>query len=365
MASNDPRVIALKDLRKTVNGRLLDASIRHAVYKEGLTGKEAQYVVRFIEREILPDLMRKIEFYIAKAARGANFGLWSANRINDQMKAHYQVMRQVISEFTDRFSKRLQGLAGNEARWQSVMINQSLPAGLSYDLTLPTVKRMAFVVNSAPFEGRVLKKHFSRFSARIQKDLNSAVKVGILEGETIPQTGKKIRHIYSKTRHTRKTIKRHAETLAITATNHVQNRAAIEMYKDNRDILDGWLFVATLDAGTTDICMSLDGQVFKIGEGGHNYPPLHFRCRSVASPQVKSWKDLGFDYKDLDQGQRAALGGPVPAKVKGPDWMAVQPDKVQDSFFGKRYAELFRSGEMTYKEIMAAKGVKKSALALL
>lgn len=362
MAKDDPRVVALKELRKTINGQLLDSGLRHALYKGRLGRKHARELALFLEKQVLPDLIRKAEHYIRRAAKGESFGLWSADRVAQQMRAYYQAMRQSMQEAGEGFARQLDRMAMNEAHWQAWSLRGTLPQPIPFDVHIPTLERMSKIVRSSPFQGRVLKKHFSRFAAMTRKELDAAIKVGILEGETTWATARKLRHIYGKIDVAAKVIKQRVESLVLTATSHVQNRAAIELFRQNRDILAGWLFVATLDAGTTDICMSLDGRFYKIGEGAADYPPLHFRCRSFASPQVKSWREMGYDYKDLSIGERAALGGPVPVKVKYSDWIVGQPFKVQADALGVRYATLFRDGKMSFREIMKAKGVKKSAL---
>ena len=44
-------------------------------------------------------------------------------------------------------------------------------------------------------------------------------------------------------------------------------------------------YVTTLDNRTSDVCQSLDLQVFKVSEAvtGLNYPPMHVNCRSTTS----------------------------------------------------------------------------------
>lgn len=57
--------------------------------------------------------------------------------------------------------------------------------------------------------------------------------------------------------------------------------------------LDGYIFLATLDLGTSDICQFLDGKRFKLKDAqvGKNYPPMHPNCRSTTIPDVDGTLD--------------------------------------------------------------------------
>ena len=50
--------------------------------------------------------------------------------------------------------------------------------------------------------------------------------------------------------------------------------------------VDKYIYIATLDTRTSEVCAELDHQVFDIEEGqpGLNMPPMHPRCRSTTAP---------------------------------------------------------------------------------
>ncbi len=69
-------------------------------------------------------------------------------------------------------------------------------------------------------------------------------------------------------------------TIARTETVRAANAGLKDMYIEN-DIAS-YRYLAALDDRTSDICISLDGQVFltKDGTAGVNMPPMHIMCRS-------------------------------------------------------------------------------------
>lgn len=74
------------------------------------------------------------------------------------------------------------------------------------------------------------------------------------------------------------------ERLCRTESANIAEMATARSYADNG--VDKYKFLATLDNRTSDICKSLDGEVYdlKNKEVGVNYPPMHPNCRSTTIP---------------------------------------------------------------------------------
>ena len=72
-----------------------------------------------------------------------------------------------------------------------------------------------------------------------------------------------------------------ARRLIRTESNYMANQAHAEAYKDSG--IEKYIYVATLDLKTSEICRSLDGKTFfvKDAKPGKNYPPMHPWCRST------------------------------------------------------------------------------------
>lgn len=68
--------------------------------------------------------------------------------------------------------------------------------------------------------------------------------------------------------------------------NEMTNVARNNFFFENTDLLQGFQFSSVLDAKTTELCASLDGQTFKTDdERAYVWrPPLHWFCRSILVP---------------------------------------------------------------------------------
>lgn len=66
----------------------------------------------------------------------------------------------------------------------------------------------------------------------------------------------------------------------------VMNQASKRSYEELS--ITKYQYLATLDRRTSDICRSLDGQVFELKDSieGLNYPPTHANCRSTTVPYI-------------------------------------------------------------------------------
>ncbi len=72
---------------------------------------------------------------------------------------------------------------------------------------------------------------------------------------------------------------RNIRTVVRTLTGEASQRAKNEFYDENSELIEEYLFVATLDSRTSSLCMSLDSKRFDKREGWYT-PALHPNCRS-------------------------------------------------------------------------------------
>lgn len=95
----------------------------------------------------------------------------------------------------------------------------------------------------------------------------------MISGQSIEKTTKQIRDRFNVSEY-------YARRLVRTETNHFNNEADALAYEEMG--IDKYVFVATLDSKTSEMCQSMDNKVFeyKDKEVGVNYPPLHPNCRS-------------------------------------------------------------------------------------
>lgn len=142
--------------------------------------------------------------------------------------------------------------------------------------------------------------------------------------------------------------RRNAASVARTAIQHIASASRMKTWEDNKDIVESYKYVATLDSKTTQLCRSLDGQVFPVGAGP--VPPLHINCRSTTVAILNP--ALGLDF--LDEGAtRSAEDGPAPANETYYDWLGGQSADFQKVALGATRAKLFRDGGLTAEKFAA------------
>ena len=73
--------------------------------------------------------------------------------------------------------------------------------------------------------------------------------------------------------------KRNVRTVTRTLLSEAASKAQNRFYDENADYIDGYIYVATLDSRTSQLCSSLDGRRFKTKAVWYT-PPLHPNCRS-------------------------------------------------------------------------------------
>ncbi|MBS5595676.1 minor capsid protein [Peptostreptococcus sp.] len=78
--------------------------------------------------------------------------------------------------------------------------------------------------------------------------------------------------------------KRTAATLVHTEQAYFSGFGSLKAYREMG--VDKYIYIATLDMKTSDICRDLDHEVFDVSQAqaGVNYPPMHPRCRSTTAP---------------------------------------------------------------------------------
>jgi len=158
----------------------------------------------------------------------------------------------------------------------------------------------------------------------------------MLSGQGIEKTAKQIRDRFNVSEY-------YAERLIRTETNHFNNEVDAMAYEEMG--LDKYVFVATLDSRTSEICQLMDNKVFKYSEReeGVNYPPLHPNCRSKTRAYLGAEEE-----KDLQRRARNPITGKTEliSNMSYKDWI-------------KQYAQTNRDVQQPTKTVVnASKSVK-------
>ena len=318
--------------RRTTNEILVDKAIRHATLISRFETTIVKQIVGKLNREIIPDLLQKI--------KKSNVTPKSKKRLQNLLVSLRATALRGSKTLEKDLKKILQDFSVFEADWQVRTLDSSMPFDFSFNS--PSVETLRSSVINEPIQGRTLKKWFDKQARATIKTINTNIRIGLAEGETLNQIVKRFTGKNSVLNLNRK----QTEAIVRTSLNHVGSQAREAVFKENTDVIKGVQWVSVLDSRTTDICAGLDGREFKVGKGIR--PPAHFQCRSITVPVVKSFEELGLTgLKKLPPAQRASLNGLVPARQTFPQWLRKQDVPTQNEVLGVGRAKLFRGNRVT------------------
>jgi len=320
-----------------VPDRLADAAIRHQVFLERLkAGESSQFL--------------KTAKAIDSAVRAVLYGRDDVSSMpRGRFKKLIDGLRSSISgsysKFADEFFARLSEIAGYESGFELAALKKVI-SGVA--VTQAEAAKVVKLMMESPLSvrgadgGKLLQPFVDDWGKKDTDMIVGAIIQGVSEGQSNSQ-------IVQTIRGTRKnkfsdglirTSTRHAEAITRTAIQHASSVAREAVWLENKDIVDGLVWLSTLDGRTTTRCRSLDNVEFSLGEGPR--PPIHIGCRSLMVPSVKN--------KSLNGGTRSSLSGYVARDETYYSWLKKQPKSFQNEAVGPNRAKLLRDGGLSTDE---------------
>lgn len=331
----------------SVNDDLKDAAVRHQVFLLRYAGgrvRDMGALLRASERRLTATLEKRLNRLGPVDKQKFGMGKAETKRVIKMRAAIRQLLSEHVESVKSSLTPELKRLANIEIN----RVDNSITAAVGADINnfKPTSFLVNSILNDSLVRGKTLKQWFKKLERGAFDQVDSAVTLGILEGQTTPQ-------IIKQARDSLKVVDRHTSTLIRTSVNAVANRAREQMYEANSDVIDKVEWVSTLDGRTSPICQSRDGKTYDINEGPR--PPAHPNCRSTTAPVLKSWEELSKDPKikgrggkktleKISPGTRASMTGQVSADLTYPQWLKRQSTEMQNDILGITRAKLFRKG---------------------
>ena len=290
-------------------------------------------------------------------------------RLESLLDSVRRVNAQAYSAVMDALRPEIKGLAGVEATGQVAGFKAALPSvvQIQFPISGISAEQVYAAALSRPFQGRLLKDWGANLEASRMTLIRNAVRAGYVEGQTTAEIIQKIRGtralkyadgLLSRPRH---------EVAAVvqTALSHTAQTARQVMTDANADLVKATQWVSTLDTKTTPMCRIRDGLTYTPETHkpiGHSIPwgdgpgRLHFNCRSVSVPVLKSWRELGIPVDDMTPGTRASMDGQVPADLTYKDWFAKQSAARQEDILGPARYKLLQAGKVSFDQFYNDKG---------
>lgn len=320
-----------------VNDKLLDAEISHQIglirYGNGIVNK----IIALLKRTDA-DLYAKLIVALEKLPDNA-----SVKRIDEQLQAVKIITDKAYLSVEKQLDISLVALSNYELNYQLDLFSSTIPVALEFNK--PVARQVYAATLARPFQGRLLSEWVKGLNTDANAKIRDAVRIGFVEGETIPQIVRRVRGTAALNYQDGiiEINRRNAEAVVRTAVSHTANYARESLFSENTDLIKGFRYTATLDGRTTELCASRDGKIYKQGQA-KPVIPAHFNCRSTYVMVLKSWRELGIDTDELNDSTRASMDGQVPESVTYQDWLKKKPASFQDEVLGKTKGRLFREG---------------------
>jgi len=370
----------------TFNEAFFDSVVRHQIGLMRLSGSIRNDVIKLLDATEL-DMADKVRSRLL-GRRGLNTPA-DVIRMQRLIKVLRSTRITAWKQVTALWVEEMQKLAVAEPLFMDGLLKGSVPVVL--DTVIPQTSFLKSLVTSKPFDGRTMKQWASKIARDDLSRIEQSIRMGMVQGETGPQIARRLVGTVSLrgANGTTEITRRNAAAITRTAVNGIANHAKRAYYLENSDLFTFELYVATLDARTTHICMSLDGNRFKVGEGP--IPPVHFQCRSmrvaVVTPDaignrpIRQFTKQGLvrDYTrqnglklqskraNLPRGHKGAfdvfarkrmreLTGRAPAKVTYEEFLGRQTVEFQNDVLGVTRGKLFRDGGLSLDKFVDQTG---------
>lgn len=235
-----------------------------------------------------------------------------------------------------------------------------------YDVVRPKPREIMSDITGASMRGeKSLTGNIKNISAGELLRIQTRIKNGKKEGLSN-------REILKNVKGSANITKAQIKALTSTSMTSTQRDALTEVMAENPHLFKGFMFTAVLDDRTSSICRHHHGEICAIDDKRF-MPPLHFNCRSIMVPVIKSKKELQSLVKEdkkikeegLDKVDPDKLNGRVPEKENYGDWLKRQSYATQVKMLGSDFrAKLFRSGKLKADQFSTPKGNPLSITAL-
>lgn len=348
----------------TTNEVLQDAAIDRAHDLQRFGVGVVQRMIATLNRADA-SLMAKLTEALLQMERDS----FTVARLESMLTSVRALNAQAYAAVLQAMQPEMQGLARAEAAAQTAAYAGAVPAVVQVHFPVAgvTAEQVYAAAMSRPFQGRLLSEWAASLEQSRLTMLRNAVRAGFVEGQTTSEIIQKIRGTRAL-RYADGLLNKPRHELAVvvqTALSHTAQTARQAMVDANADLVKATRWVSTLDTRTSPQCRIRDGLEYTADTHkpiGHSVPwgdgpgRLHFNCRSVSVPVLKSWRELGIPVDDMAPGTRASMDGQVPAELTYAQWFAKQSAARQEEILGPARYKLLQSGKVTASEFYNDKG---------
>lgn len=279
--------------------------------------------------------------------------------IKDRLGLEREVTRYV-QELHALSSNAVSDFVGAELDFQTNNLRKSV--GDFYSVNSVNRGQLAKEITSNPLKlfneeksYSTMAKSFENLGGSELTRISLAIRKGIASGEPEEEIIKKVLQ-------TSKLTENQAKTLVTTHFTQADAIVKQKVFEANKDVYSGYVFSAILDSRTSKICSTYDN-LFQTADNLRVRPPLHWRCRSVLVPVLKSKKDIlaiqtdRINKEKLAAVPNALLAGGLPLKETFGDWLLRQPMATKlDKLGSEEKVALFENGSLSLSDFFSKLG---------
>ena len=275
-----------------------DDTILRRIVIEELSEREARRLALFI-KDVRKRLIRRFDNLQDRSglkSRTVKSMIEQANQIHNQL---YERMHNEYRDNAREFAK-------DQADWRKA--NLATATGNAVGLT---TRQAVAAMSFNPALGRNPSEWYSELKDNHKRRVRSAIRQSFAEGGSVSSAVQRLKDTLDHNA-------RGLRTFVRTSYSNIAANVDLATYKGNN--IGRYIWLSTLDSRTTKICMSRDGNEYKVGQGP--MPPAHFNCRSTTyavTPETKGIRDETYN-----------------------EWLRRQPASVQDGIMGKSRAQKYR-----------------------
>jgi SPP1 gp7 family putative phage head morphogenesis protein len=316
---------------------LRDVMIQNQVYLERLKAGE----VRKLD-PVLRSLDRAVQAALAALGDGAS--RTALERTLARLRADNA---RTLARYTEQVLGTLKALSRHAVGLHAEALALVWPSSAP-PMATPAASATWAATLAAPVQatGELLEPFTKRFAARAIATIDRTIRLGHAQGLTTDEIVRQLRG--TKAANYRdglisSLLKREGDAMVRTAIQQVNIEGQMAVAVANGVQRYRWL--STLDSRTSQVCRSLDGNIYAVGKGPT--PPAHINCRSFIIVLVE-----GIDItQGTKRASKGAEGGQqVAASLTYYEWLKTQPFSFQVDALGAARATLFRNGGLTAKQ---------------
>lgn len=316
--------------------QLIDSTILHTLNILKLDEGTRQQVLT---------LLNRMQNNIFVELASANMTAWKRERLSTELASINKIISSYYDEVRKVTTDAMEATASATAKSTKAALDGVL---VDTEVALPSPALLTKLAKNTLIQGGVVGDWLDNQASWLRFNLANVIRQGIANGEA---SGTMI----SRLRETMQVSRSNAAALVQTSVISTMNQTNMEIYEQNKDVVKGFSFLATLDSHTCVVCGTRDGLEWDGDKKprGHSYgfvqPPMHFNCRCMITPIV----DLPFK---LPEGERVSSAGYQSAKTTFAQFLARQSPEFQDEVLGKGRAEMYRAGKITLQDLITKTG---------